>query len=139
MPPKFQRNGLISLPESFAKVEIKNQDGCTKVFVNGNKVEKIRKIKFEQSAETIPCFEISTMGRPDIEIFGDISFDFTPKTTEEAFEVLQHEVKNSMKFRSEMKGRFMRALEQIEGKEFTEEILDEFIVNFFSCERQGME
>ena len=131
MPPRIQRNELISLPESFAKVEIKNQDGCTKVFVNGNKVEKIRKIKFEQSVETIPCFEISTMGRPDIEIFGDISFDFTPKTTEEAFEVLQHEVKNSMKFRSEMKGRFMRVLEQIEGKEFTEEILDEFIVNFF--------
>ena len=131
MPPRIQRNELISLPESFAKVEIKNQDGCTKVFVNGNKVEKIRKIKFEQSAETIPHFEISTMGRPDIEIFGDISFDFTPETTEEAFEVLQHEVKNSMKFRSEMKGRFMRTLEQIEGKEFTEEILDEFIVNFF--------
>ena len=131
MSPKFQRNELISLPESFAKVEIKNQDGCTKVFVNGNKVEKIRKIKFEQSVETMPHFEISTMGRPNIEIFGDISFDFTPKTAEEALEVLRCKVENSMKFRSEMKGRFMRALDQIEGKEFTEEILDEFIVNFF--------
>ena len=43
MPPRIQRNELISLPESFAKVEIKNQDGCTKVFVNGNKVEKNKK------------------------------------------------------------------------------------------------
>ena len=130
----IQSNPLISLPEQFPKVEIKSQCDSTKVLVNGNEIEAIRKIKFEPSTDAVPHFEISTISRPNFEVLGKITFDYSVQTVEEALEILQHQIQNSTEFLSEMKGRFIRTLNRLEEKENSDKVLDEFILKFFNEE-----
>ena len=74
-------------------VKIQSIDGTifSRVFLGDKKLERVRKITFNQSADTVPCFTFETIGLPDIEIDNaDIRFRFTPETIEDATKVIRH-------------------------------------------------
>lgn len=78
------------------KVKIYNTDGegvfGTKCEIDGKEIGGVRHADFHVSVnEEIPCFMFETIGIPDIEMNGDVHFQFTPKTVQEAAAVICRE------------------------------------------------
>lgn len=64
----------------------------TKILVDGKEIQNVTNVNFNQSIDTAPEFEISTMSMPDICIYGGVIFSFTPQTVREACIVLKDEL-----------------------------------------------
>lgn len=65
----------------------------TEYYIDGKKIDKIKRIDFSVGVEEVPTFVFETVGIPDIDISGQVRFSFTPKTVEEANKILEHESK----------------------------------------------
>ena len=65
----------------------------TEYYIDGKKVEKVKRIDFSVGVEKVPTFVFETMGVPDVDMPGRIQFSFTPKTIEEAKKIIEHESK----------------------------------------------
>lgn len=75
------------------KVKIYNPEGegvfGTKCEIDGKEIGGVRRAYFHVSVnEEVPCFTFETYGIPDIEMNGDVHFQFTPKTVQEAAAVI---------------------------------------------------
>lgn len=64
----------------------------TECYINGQKINRVKSVDFRAAVDEVPMFTFETMGLPDIDMFGDIRFSFTPETVEEAVKVLRNEL-----------------------------------------------
>lgn len=64
----------------------------TKAYIDDKQVEKVTGIDFHIDANEIPTFTFDTIGIPDIDTIGNINFNFTPETVQEAVIVLRNEL-----------------------------------------------
>lgn len=65
----------------------------TEYYIDGKKIDKVKRIDFSVGVDEIPTFTFETIGIPDIDMYGQVLFSFTPKTIEEAKKILKHESK----------------------------------------------
>lgn len=63
----------------------------TEYYINGKKIEYVKSVDFRVAVDEVPTFTFETIGLPDIDMYGDIRFSFTPETVEEAKKVLENE------------------------------------------------
>lgn len=50
----------------------------TEYYVNGQKIDRVRAVDFRVAVDEIPTFDFEMMGIPDIDMYGDVRFSFTP-------------------------------------------------------------
>ena len=62
----------------------------TEYCIDGKKIERVKSIDFRVAVDEVPQFTFETMGLPDIDMYGDISFKFTPETFQQALIVLRN-------------------------------------------------
>lgn len=61
----------------------------TMVQVGGHDVFGAKRVDFRVAVDEIPTFIIETIAEPEIEMYGEISFKYHPRTIEEAARVLR--------------------------------------------------
>ena len=64
----------------------------TEYYIDGNKVKNVRSVDFRVAVDEVPQFTFETLGLPDIDMYGDIQFSFTPETVQQAAVVLRNEL-----------------------------------------------
>lgn len=64
----------------------------TEYYIDGKKIEKVKRIDFSVGVEEIPIFTFETMGIPDIDMPGRIIFDCKPKNVTEAIKIIRNEL-----------------------------------------------
>lgn len=64
----------------------------TEYFIDGNKVNNVKSVDFRVAVDEVPQFTFETLGLPDIDMYGDIQFSFTPETVQHAAVVLRNEL-----------------------------------------------
>lgn len=64
----------------------------TEYYINNQKITRVQSVDFRVGVNEIPEFDFEMNGIPDIDMFGDIRFSFTPETVEEAVKVLRNEL-----------------------------------------------
>ena len=73
-------------------VKIYNPNGAgwigTKYEIDGKKIENVKAVDFRVAVDEVPQFTFETYGLPDIEMNGEVRFQFTPKTIEEEAKVI---------------------------------------------------
>lgn len=65
--------------------------------IDGVKPRNITEADLHIVAGEVPRFEFKTIGMPDIELNGAVSFEFAPETVQEASIVLQNEFRTNSK------------------------------------------
>ncbi len=85
-----------------SKVKIYNPNGQgwqgTKVEINDKSMNGVISVNFRVALGESPIFKIETFGMPDIEMEGEVVFQFTPETVQEAASVICHEAKTNETF-----------------------------------------
>ena len=56
----------------------------TEYFIDGNKVKNVRSVDFRVAVDEVPQFTFETIGLPEIDMYGDVQFSFTPETVQQA-------------------------------------------------------
>lgn len=64
----------------------------TEYYIDGKKIERVKSVDFRVAVDEIPQFTFETMGLPEIDMSGNIRFQFTPETVQQAVAVLQNEL-----------------------------------------------
>jgi len=85
------------------RVKVVNQNDSwlgTECYIDGKKIDRVKRIDFSVGVEEVPTFIFETVGIPDIDMPGQIQFSFSPKTIEEAKKIIEHE---SQKHKIELK------------------------------------
>ena len=76
-----------------SRVKVFNPNGegkfGTQCEIDGKVLAGVRSVDFHISVEEVPQFTFQMYGMPDIEMLGDVNFQFTPKTVQEAIEVIR--------------------------------------------------
>ena len=67
----------------------------TQCFIDEMKIKATQGVDFHVAVNEVPTFTFKTVGMPDIDMYGQVLFAFTPKTIEDAAKVLQHEFKTN--------------------------------------------
>lgn len=60
----------------------------TQYEIDGKKIKNVKAVDFRVAVDEVPRFTFETFGLPDIEMSGSVRFRFTPKTVQEAAEVI---------------------------------------------------
>lgn len=82
----------------FPRVRVVNPNESwqgTECYIDGRKIEKVKGVDFHVAVDEFPTFEFEMFGFPDIDMHGQVLFGFTPKTVEDAAEVIRHEFKTN--------------------------------------------
>lgn len=77
------------------RVRVVNQnDGWlgTEYYIDGKKINKVKRIDFSVGVEKVPTFTFETNGIPDIDMPGRVIFDCKPQNVIEAVKILQKEL-----------------------------------------------
>lgn len=77
------------------RVRVVNQnDGWlgTECYIDGKKIDKVKRIDFSVGSDEVPTFVFETMGIPDIDMSGRVIFDFKPENVMESAKILQNEL-----------------------------------------------
>ena len=64
----------------------------TEYYIDGKKIERVKSVDFRVAVDEIPQFTFETMCLPEIDMSGNIRFQFTPETVQQAVAVLQNEL-----------------------------------------------
>ena len=64
----------------------------TEYYIDGKKISNVRSVDFRVAVYEAPQFTFETLGLPDIDMYGDIQFSFTPETVQQAAVVLRNEL-----------------------------------------------
>lgn len=64
----------------------------TEYYIEGKKIDKVKRIDFSVGVEEVPTFVFETMGIPDIDMQGRVIFDCKPENVTEAVEILRNEL-----------------------------------------------
>lgn len=65
----------------------------TRCFVDGVEIPRVISADFHISADEVPTFKFETIGRPDINMLGQVSFDFSPENLSDACLIVSEELK----------------------------------------------
>lgn len=96
----------------FPIIRILSADGTrvtTKCYIDDIEVPKVRSVDFHVAADEAPTATFEVLAMPDINMFADVRFDFTPKTVQEACVVL----KNELSKRSDVFNGFAASTESV--------------------------
>lgn len=91
----------------------------TEYYINDQKINNVRSVDFRVAVDEIPIFQFETMGMPDIDMDGDVRFNFSPETVQEAAVVLRHEFTNNMDSRQAL----IASIESVLHEECSEYLL----------------
>ncbi len=64
----------------------------TEYYIEGKKIDKVKRIDFSVGVEEVPTFVFETIGIPDIDIHGRVIFDCKPQNVTEAVKILRNEL-----------------------------------------------
>ena len=64
----------------------------TEYFIDGKKISNVRSVDFRVAVDEVPQFTFETLGLPEIDMAGDIQFNFTPETVQQSAVVLRNEL-----------------------------------------------
>ena len=64
----------------------------TECYIGGNKVNNVKSVDFRVAVDEVPQFTFETLGLPNIDMYGDVQFSFTPETVQQAAVVLINEL-----------------------------------------------
>ena len=64
----------------------------TECYIDGKKIPNVRSVDFRVAVDEVPQFTFETLGLPDIDMYGDVQFSFTPETVQHAAVVLRNEL-----------------------------------------------
>ena len=64
----------------------------TEYYIDGKKINKVKRIDFSVGVEEAPTFVFETMGFPDIDMHGRVVFDCKPQNVTEAVQILRNEL-----------------------------------------------
>lgn len=64
----------------------------TEYYIEGKKIDKVKRIDFSVGCEEVPTFVFETMGIPDIDMPGRVIFDCKPESVTEAVKILRNEL-----------------------------------------------
>lgn len=64
----------------------------TEYYINGQKISEVKSVDFRVAVDEVPTFIFETIGFPDIDMPGNVRFDFTPETVMDAVKVLRNEL-----------------------------------------------
>lgn len=64
----------------------------TEYYIDGNKIDKVKRIDFSVGVEEVPTFTFETIGIPDIDMPGRVIFDCKPENVIEAVKILWNEL-----------------------------------------------
>ena len=85
--------------------------------IDGVKPQNIISADLHIVAGEVPRFEFKTIGMPDIELNGDVSFEFAPTTIHEASIILQNEFRTNSKSYKALVDSIASVLKEIPDKE----------------------
>lgn len=91
----------------------------TQCYVDDFRIPKVQSVDFHVSLEEVPIFTFKTIGLPDIDMAGDVSFKFHPRTVVEAVKVVHHELLHDKTFYDGFLASIESALN--EAKPYTKE------------------
>jgi hypothetical protein len=120
-----------------ARVKVTNPSNSwrgTECFIDDHKVKNVRSVDFHVGVDEIPTFEFETIGFPDIDMTGDVRFEFTPETVQEEAAVLQHEVRINCEFYN----AFIAGIEDLLRKDHfksTSELAEKITDRIFGLEK----
>lgn len=94
-----------------------------RIFLGDKKLEEVRKITFNQSVDTIPCFTFETVGFPSIEIKNaKIYFEFTPETISDAVKVIRHSFSTDKELYDTLVSNIASALKELPRESDLEDV-----------------
>ncbi len=64
----------------------------TEYYIDGKKIDKVKRIDFSVGVDEVPTFTFETIGIPDIDMSGRVIFDCKPKNVTESAKILQNEL-----------------------------------------------
>lgn len=79
-----------------SRVQIKNENNDwlgTEYWIDGNKVPRVKAVDFRVAVDEVPTFMFETYGRPDIDMQGTVTFDFSPENLSDACLIVSEELK----------------------------------------------
>jgi hypothetical protein len=96
---------------SRVKVVNPNEDWMgTECYIDGKKIKRVKSVNFRVAVDEIPQFTFETMGLPEIDMSGNIRFQFTPETVQQASIVLRNELIANKDLRSTFLKSMLSAL-----------------------------
>ena len=96
---------------SRVKVVNPNEDWMgTECYIDGKKIKRVKSVNFRVAVDEIPQFTFETMGLPEIDMSGNIRFQFTPETVQQASIVLRNELIANKDLRSTFMKSMLSAL-----------------------------
>lgn len=78
----------------------------TEYYIDGKKIERVKSVNFRVAVDEIPQFTFETMGLPEIDMSGNIRFQFTPETVQQASIVLRNELIAN----KDLRGKFLTSM-----------------------------
>ncbi len=113
------------------RVKIINQTGeifGMHCFVGDNEIHGVTSVDFKQSVEEVPTFTFETPGLPDIEMFGEVFFRFTPDTVQQAAAILQNEFQSNPESRKALISSISSVLKELPQETWSDDV-SELIAN----------
>ncbi len=96
---------------SRVKVVNPNEDWMgTECYIDGKKIKRVKSVNFRVAVDEIPQFTFETMGLPEIDMSGNIRFQFTPETVQQASIALRNELIANKDLRSTFLKSMLSAL-----------------------------
>ncbi len=92
---------------SRVKVVNPNEDWMgTECYIDGKKIKRVKSVNFRVAVDEIPQFTFETMGLPEIDMSGNIRFQFTPEIVQQASIVLRNELIAN----KDLRGKFLTSM-----------------------------
>lgn len=89
---------IISDEEELIKAGKSVRIGKTRCFVNNVEIPMVISADFHASVDEVPEFKFKVVGRPDIETFGMVTFDFSPENLSDACLIVSEELQKHKDF-----------------------------------------
>ena len=78
------------------RVRVVNPEGKgwlgTECYIDGKNISNVRSVDFRVAVDEVPQFTFETIGLPEVDMYGDVQFSFTPETVQQAAVVLRNEL-----------------------------------------------
>jgi hypothetical protein len=92
---------------SRVKVVNPNEDWMgTECCIDDKKIKRVKSVNFRVAVDEIPQFTFETMDLPEIDMSGNIRFQFTPETVQQASIVLRNELIAN----KDLRGKFLTSM-----------------------------
>ena len=85
----------------------------THCYINEQELHDVTAVSFKQEAGSVPTFEFTTTGLPNIEMAGEVEFRFAPDTVKLAAVVLQNEFRNNSESRKALVASIASVLKEM--------------------------